>query len=488
MTQTSPVFIDGKSAISVLSNAQAQSLEQARLAMAPYVAQLKTQGVDPAQIAGFAVFRTQSIVNPLLQYAGVPAMLQVPTAVNIDNVTVTAALNIVHGRLTIRRAIDLRGPINPSRLAANPAFNEQIPFMMMLPLKLITSTAKVLITQHAMTSWRGDLYLTLGTLLAAQGLAILAIDAPYHGSRYVCLTNADCASGGTCMQPGANQPGKCSGQPLPETSMGSQSMPGSSDTKPSATLPKRDFFNATDPFAQRDNYRQLVMDLMQVVRVVQDTSATGLKAQLAAANGLISSIDTQNIGYFGWSLGALAGPSFLSAQSQVKLAVLNAGGGSLVDMFADPASMLSVDLYANLGAPAGTLDALLLLEGLRWILDPVDPINLARFVRTPDATKMPGIPAKKLILQEAGKDQYISAPWTAALATELGLPLDAMQHTQGINQEGATAPSPVTTYFPNGDHTSLASPTPDLASMTGMQNQAGTYFNSGLTGQPPTVQ
>ena len=486
LTQTAPVFVNGKSAISVLSSAQAQDLEQARLAMAPSIMQLKARGIDPAAIAGFAVFRTVSIVNPLLQYAGVPAKLGVPTAVTIDNVTITAALNIVHGRLTIRRAIDLRGPINPARLAANPAFNEQIPFMMMLPLKLVSPTARVLITQHALTSWRGDLYLTLGTLLSTKGLAILAIDAPYHGSRYVCLASADC-NGGTCVQPGANQPGKCSGQPIPETMQGVQSVPGSPDTKPSANLPKRDFFNAADPFAQRDNYQQLVMDLTQVVRVVQDTSPTGLKAQLAAANALLSTIDTQNVGYLGWSLGALVGPSFLAAQSQLKLAVLNAGGGSIVDMFSDQTSMLSVDLYANLGATAGTLDALMLLEGLRWILDPIDPLNIARYVRSPDPVRMPGIPAKRLILQQAGKDLYVTPPWTATLATELGLPLDTLQHTQGINQEGAAA-SNVSTFFPNGDHTSLASPTPDLASMTAMQNQAATYFNTGLAGQPPTVQ
>ena len=52
LTQTAPVFVSGKSAISVLSNAQAQDLEQARLAMAPAVMQLKTLGIDPAAIAG----------------------------------------------------------------------------------------------------------------------------------------------------------------------------------------------------------------------------------------------------------------------------------------------------------------------------------------------------------------------------------------------------------------------------------------------------
>ena len=91
---------------------------------------------------------------------------------------------------------------------------------------------------------------------------------------------------------------------------------------------------------------QLTPDMVHVCLLL---SATYVKVTRIVENSIASGL--------GWSLGALVGPSFLAAQSQLKLAVLNAGGGSIVDMFSDQTSMLSVDLYANLGATAGTLVA-----------------------------------------------------------------------------------------------------------------------------------
>ena len=119
-------------------------------------------------------------------------------------------------------------------------------------------------------------------------------------------------------------------------------------------------------------------------------------------------------------------------------------------------------------------------------LDPADPINLARYVRAPDPTLMPTRTAAKVILQEAGMDTVILNKYTLALGNELGLPVDANSHLEGINLEGTVNASPVSTFFAAADHGGLL----DFLNMSltlMIQGQATTYLSTGLSGAAPTV-
>lgn len=494
ISQSSPlVTTDGKSAVPTIPLAQAQQLEQLRQALSPLIKQFQALGVAPSSIAAVTAYRTQSIVNPLQQLIGATTQLApvIPSGVTITTVVPAATPlgAILHGTLTVRRVVDLRGPFNPTtRLAPSPAYNDVIPFLMTLPTPALAPPggAPVVIVQHGLSRWRGDA-LAIATTLASKGLAMIAIDAIYHGGRVVCLSNADCATGVTCTQPppvnGQPQAGTCAGAYL--AAAGATALPGSPDLLPDPSLPSRDFINLQNPFAQRDNYRQHTLDLFQLVRVIRDATAAGLSAKINA-NGTLAPINSAQIGYLGQSLGAIMGASFLALSPSVNLGVLNVGGGDLVDIFTDPNSSLSAGAAAQLGVTPGTPAYFSLLENFRWIIDPADPINLARYVRNPDPARMPTRTAARVILQEAGMDKVIGNPFTLALGRELGLPVDAMQHLLGIDQEGGATPTNVSTFFANADHGAIFNFT-NMALTLQIQNQAATYLSTGLGGAPPTV-
>ncbi len=491
ITQGSPLVINGKSAVSTIPLAQAMQLEQLRQQVAPLIQGL---GLAPSAVAALTVYRTQSIVSPMQKLiAGTTQLAPVIPSTVMINTTVpigTPIGAILHGTMTVRRVVDLRGPFNTAaRLTASPASNDVIPFLMTLPNPALAPPggAPVVIVQHGLTRWRGDALAIAGTL-ASKGLAMIAIDAIYHGGRVICLSSADCATGVTCSQPapvnGIPQPGSCAGAYL--AASGATAVPGSPDLLPDAKLPSRDFTNLANPFAQRDNYRQHTLDLFQLVRVIKDATAGGLGAQISA-NATLAPINPAKIGYLGQSLGSLMGTNFLALSPSVNLGVLNVGGGDLVGIFTDPTSSLSAGAAAQLGVTPGTPAYFGLLENFRWIIDPADPINFARFVRAPDATLMPNRTAPaQVILQEAGMDTVISNRFTLALGLELGLPVDMMQHLLGIDQEGGAAPTNVSTFFPTADHGAIFNFT-NMPLTLQIQNQAATYLSTGLGGSPPTV-
>ena len=490
------------SAVPTISFAQAQQLEQLRVQLVPLVTQLSALGINPATVAAVTVYRTQSIVKPLQTLIGATAQLAaggaIPTTVSLLETITTipapynaAALGaIIHGTLTVRRVVDLRGPFNTARLAASLTNNEDIPFVLTLPNPaLAPSGAPIIIAQHGLGRWRGDT-MALATTLASKGMAMIAIDAIYHGGRVVCLTDADCATGVTCTAPAptATLPGKCVGGAY-KAAVGATVVPGFANQTPNlipdSSLPSRDFNNFANPFAQRDNFRQHTLDLMQVVRVLQDTTtAQGLTKQLASS-ATLATLNPAKIGYFGQSLGAIMGTNFLAMSKDVTIGALNVGGGYLVDIYTDPRSLLSASVATALGVVPGTPAYFSLKENFRWIMDPADPINLARYVRAPDATFMPGRTAAKVILQEAGNDSIIPNDYTLALGNELGLPVDASKHLMGIDQEGGT-PSNVSTFFAAATHGAIFDFV-DAALTLKIQLQAATYLATGLGGAPPTV-
>lgn len=498
LTQPDPLIDDkGKSVISTITDVQAEQLEVLREALSPLFAQLSAKGIARDQIAAFTVYRTQSVISPLQKLLGATAQLAgagaVPTTATIANTYVgpfppqlSNVGAIVHGNIKVRRVLDLRGPFNSTRLAAATA-NDDIPFMMTLPKTAAPGGAPVVIAQHGITRWRGDA-LAMAQAVSTAGMAMIAIDVMYHGGRVVCLSDADCDTGVTCNQPapvgGVAQAGSCAGAYKPAT--GATALLGSTAMIPDPSLPSRDFTNLANPFALRDNYRQHALDLFQLVRVLQDATAGGLLPQLAA-DVRLQAVNPAKIGYIGQSLGSILGTAFLAMNPTVRTAVLNVGGGDVVDMFVDPNSSLSTGVAAGLGVTPETPAYYALLENFRWIMDPGEPLNFARFVRSPDALLTPGRAASKVILQEAGMDTVILNPYTQKLGIELGLPLDGNGYLLGIDQEGTGAANNKTTFFPSADHGALINFT-NVALTAQIQSQAVTYLATGMLTGTPTVQ
>lgn len=491
LTQGSPLIVDGKSAVSNVSLANATQLELLRAnAIQPLLDGIaKIPGAPkPNQIAALSIFRTQSITSPLAGLSAAPSAAMVPTDVTFDLVvrdpaTLPGVGALIFGKLTTLQLLQDRGPLNPA--GAKP---KSIPFILTLPKKAATPIAKVAIVQHGLGRWRGDA-LAISSALAAKGIAGIAIDVIYHGGRVVCTLDSDCSAGATCARAQATDPaGQCTDGKY-KTQAGQSPLPNG-DTIPDSSLPQRDFTNFANLFAARDNFRQHVADLSQVVRVLRGQGASSLQGRLTA-DGNLATLDTTKLTYLGQSLGALLGTNFLAVHPDITTAVLNVGGAPIIGIFTDPKSVFSPQLTAffkSIGIEPDTASYYSTLDSIRWILDPGDPINLGRNLRKRPVVSpltMQANAAKRVILQESGIDTVIPNEWTRRLGVELGLPLDANQHLMGIDGEGAS-PSNVSTFFANADHGALFNFTvPSLTAA--IQNQAVTYLQSGLAGTPQVL-
>jgi hypothetical protein len=146
------------------------------------------------------------------------------------------------------------------------------------------------------------------------------------------------------------------------------------------------------------------------------------------ASGLV--IDPATVYYSGQSLGAIQGTVDVAANPRISKAVLNVGGGTLVDVFTtSPAFSPSVNkLLAGLGISPGTSAYLQFLAVAKLILDPADPVNFAGHL-TDAASMLPNLlpplggaidgsvaqAPKKILTQAALCDQVVPNTWNYVL-------------------------------------------------------------------------
>ena len=109
-------------------------------------------------------------------------------------------------------------------------------------------------------------------------------------------------------------------------------------------------------------------------------SPTGLTAQLAGETPTLV-INPSTLGFFGHSLGAIGGAVFLSVAPEPKVAVLNAVGGHDFEMLASGGFASIVDQYLmQIGVMRGTPEFAQLEQTADWVLDPIDPWNVGKFI------------------------------------------------------------------------------------------------------------
>lgn len=233
----------------------------------------------------------------------------------------------------------------------------------------------------------GDKDGTWGTAerLADLGVAVVGIDAPEHGSR---------------MDP-----------PLP---------PGKDDLLKSVLG-----FFAADPQTKafdmervRDNFRQMAIDQLELVRLVESLGSLDL-LPVGAPDG-VPDLDPTRILYLGHSFGAVMGPTIGALAPEIKAACWNVGGAGLLTLMRDSGLF---SLIVNSFRPAGTpaADVARFFAVTQAIVDPGDPINYARF-NTLEA--LPGVAnwaPKDVLLQEVENDNIVPNSSSELLARAAGL-------------------------------------------------------------------
>jgi hypothetical protein len=133
-------------------------------------------------------------------------------------------------------------------------------------------------------------------------------------------------------------------------------------------------FSLTNFFATRDNFRQQVIDLSQLVRTLRVTGATSLQTLSG------TTFDLTRIGYIGQSLGGILGTLFNAVSPDTPYVALNVPGGDLTQIILQAPSFASqkaalVGTLAAQGIMPGTPAFDQFIATAQWIVDPADPAN-----------------------------------------------------------------------------------------------------------------
>jgi hypothetical protein len=337
-----------------------------------------------------------------------------------------------------------------------------IPFIAVVPKTAPPAMGyKTVIFAHGLTRTKGDV-LAIAGRLAAQGIAVVAIDAVAHGDRArrtSTAAEAGCATAG----------------------MGNSCTTAIAPTcAPLCYAP----LLSPDLATTRDNLRQTVLDTLKLERVLTGCATQG------ACQSLF--VDAAHIGYLGQSLGSLIGGVTVAVSRSVKTAVFNVGAADWVQVFTFTQSTAIrcslIDALIDAGVLTGTkwnmganMNALCLdpnaswrqdprylafASVTRWVLDPADGVNYVAAYRA--------AAGPKVLLQEVIGDAVVPNEATDPFGALLGLmkspaliatsampmPTPAAAMPGGSWIQYTTLPADAATMFPGNAyaHGSLLAP------------------------------
>jgi hypothetical protein len=375
--------------------------------------------------------------------------------------------------------------LDPATGAFNPdptkAAAETINVLIAVPKATATTTMPLMLFRHGLGRGRADM-LAIADTFAGKGLVTVAIDAAKHGDRSFCTPGVV-----TVQVPGVGavpicRTGTCK-SPLPAGAQGDAAPPGvcvNTDGSPgtftkqpvgcagdaaciaAATdgipLVSANYLVTANFFRTRDTLRQDIIDQSQLIRAIIGATGHPIFDRLFTDNVVI---DPRSIYFSGQSLGAIQGTLDVAANPRISKAVLNVGGGTIVDIFTNsPAFSSNTDqLLAGLGITRGTSAYLQFLVVAKTILDPADPVNYAGHLMTNTlANLLPQLggntdgsvsqAAKKILTQAAFCDQVVPNPFNFILDATAGTGprlIDANFGAPGTFQlfyKGTAAPSP----------------------------------------------
>jgi pimeloyl-ACP methyl ester carboxylesterase len=311
----------------------------------------------------------------------------------------------------------------------------------------------VVIFQHGITRNRTDMFAIAATL-AAQGFAVIAIDAPLHGitdktSPFYIGNTPFAAEGAHERTFDLDLANNATGAPGPD---------GTIDSSGSY------FINLQDLLTSRDNLRQANSDLMELTRAIPTMSFDGN-----------ADFDGSRIEFVGQSLGSIIGTAFMAMEPHVNVGVLNVPGGGVAGLLAASPTFGPI-INAGLeqaGLTPGTPDYEAFLGAAQTAVDSGDSINFAF------ATAGKSILAQEVVGDATHpSDQVIpnnvpTAPLsgTDPLIAALGL-TTLTQSTQAASIRGIVR-------FTQGVHGSLLDPTSSPAVTAEMQGEMASMIASG---------
>jgi hypothetical protein len=364
---------------------------------------------------------------------------------------------------------------------------EPVTFGLAVPNVTMPATGyPVTVFGHGITRDRND-FLAIANELAAQGQATLATDAPFHGERSSCtgsgpfltalyaaanpsapmvLTDDDaCADPATMKCDEDPLIGRCVAQdvttriacPMPpqladvtgtlgcaSAHLGACEADGkceggdfARDTGGRPIISGWNMFSTTNFFATRDNFREQVIDLAQLLQALRSTVPTSLANRITSAGGMgAATLDLTKINYAGQSLGGILGTLFNAVSPDTTNVALNVAGGDIPTLFLDSPSFSTqrlalLDQLSKQTPPIvqGTPAFDQFLATAQWVLDPADPSNMAWRLAHPVAvagSMVSSNPSRKTFIQFIEGDETVPNISNLALLTAAARPAPAM--------------------------------------------------------------
>lgn len=282
---------------------------------------------------------------------------------------------------------------------------EAIPFMLTLPKRDMADWTglPIIIFQHGLNAGRSQV-LTCANSYARAGYATIGVDALWHGDR-------------APVKPDAVH--NFSGAP------GADGLADANDFGAAAYLFNfgGDPTQGIEPFDGRyvrDNFRQAIVDLTELARLLRHGDLSAIAASDPAFDGL--AFDTETIVYTSESFGSVLGGSVIAVSPDLAGAVLSVAGGGIF-----------LPMYPNSPLFAGLLTPLIraTFDGLLDVSDPsVLPAEAQRSLSLLNAVISPGDPLsfapliserqRNVLVLQARSDELIPNQATELLARAMG--------------------------------------------------------------------
>lgn len=354
----------------------------------PLAAWLDENGVSAATAS---VFTTQDPVGELFQARDFIHTLEVPELVTIQSLGVQQQrYELFDG---VYRAPRFQEGVVPYQSAGEGAIRfdadgnpiiqgeEELRFALSIPLGDMPPEGwpVVLYAHGTGGDYQSFIRGTVASVLARNGLAVLAIDQIHHGTR---------------------DNGACAGQ--------------------MATCVQILYFNFLVPRAGRDNTRQAALDYVSLLRFAKTIDiAPGLSSE-----GNRATIDPNNILFMGHSQGGLNGPLVLAIEPEIKGGMLSGAGSTIaisIEQKTEPVDINGLVRAALLLAPDDPLDRWHpTLSMLQTFTEAADAVNYARFwFHEPPADH----PAKSVFMTVGLLDEFTPPDATFALAASGRVPI-----------------------------------------------------------------
>ncbi|HSN01774.1 MAG TPA: hypothetical protein VLS52_12265, partial [Rudaea sp.] len=316
----------------------------------------------------------------------------------------------------------------------------------------------VVIFQHGITRNRTDMFAIAATL-AAQGFAVIAIDAPLHG-----ITDPTNPFFHNQLFSGTAAAGLVTGERTFDVDFQNNTTgaPGPDGTIDSSGAY---FIDLGHLLTERDNLRQANSDLMELTRAIPGMSLDGKTA----------AFDGSRIEFVGQSLGSIIGTAFMAMDPHVNVGVLNVPGGGLVGLL-DASPTFGPIIHAGLaqaGLQQGTPQYDQFLVASQTIIDSGDSINFAF------ATAGKSILAQEVVGDASHPSDQVIPNTVATSPTSGTEPLLAALGLASIKATTQAASIRGVVRFTQGTHGSLLDPTSSPAVTAEMQGEMASMIASG---------